>query len=65
MKVKNVALEIGYEDPYYFSRVFKKYMKVSPDKYRTLRKNPEENTAGISKKQMPKVEKNNRKLMVQ
>lgn len=42
MKVKNVAVEIGYEDPYYFSRLFKKYMNVSPDQYRTLRNNPEE-----------------------
>ena len=42
MKVKNVAVEIGYEDPYYFSRLFKKYMNISPDQYRTMRKNPED-----------------------
>ena len=38
MKVKKVAAEIGYNDPYYFSRLFKKYMKVSPDQYRALQK---------------------------
>ena len=37
-KVKEVAKVIGYEDPYYFSRLFKKYMKVSPDQYRALQK---------------------------
>ena len=38
IKVKKVATEIGYDDPYYFSRLFKKYMKVSPDQYRALQK---------------------------
>jgi AraC-like DNA-binding protein len=38
IKIKNVATEIGYDDPYYFSRLFKKYMKVSPDQYRALQK---------------------------
>jgi AraC-like DNA-binding protein len=33
-KIKDVALELGYEDPYYFSRLFKKYMNISPDQYR-------------------------------
>jgi AraC-like DNA-binding protein len=37
-KIKEIALSVGYEDPYYFSRLFKKYMNVSPDKYRTLRR---------------------------
>jgi AraC-like DNA-binding protein len=37
-KVKDVAKVIGYDDPYYFSRLFKKYMKVSPDQYRALQK---------------------------
>jgi AraC family transcriptional regulator of arabinose operon len=36
--VKVVALEIGYRDPYYFSRVFKKSMGISPDKYRDIKK---------------------------
>ncbi len=36
--VKVVALETGYTDPYYFSRVFKKVMGISPDKYRVIKK---------------------------
>lgn len=36
--VKVVAQETGYGDPYYFSRVFKKAMGVSPDKYRAIKK---------------------------
>ena len=36
--VKVVALETGYSDPYYFSRVFKKVMGISPDKYRVIKK---------------------------
>jgi AraC-like DNA-binding protein len=38
IKIKKVATEVGYDDPYYFSRLFKKYMKVSPDQYRVLHK---------------------------
>ncbi len=36
--VKAVALEVGYRDPYYFSRVFKKSMGISPDNYRDIKK---------------------------
>lgn len=36
--VKSVAMEIGYRDPYYFSRIFKKSMGISPDKYRAIKK---------------------------
>jgi AraC-like DNA-binding protein len=36
--VKAVALEVGYRDPYYFSRVFKKSMGISPEKYRDIKK---------------------------
>jgi AraC family transcriptional regulator of arabinose operon len=36
--VKVVALETGYSDPYYFSRVFKKIMGLSPEKYRAIKK---------------------------
>ena len=38
IKIKDVALAVGYEDPYYFSRLFKKYLKLSPDQYRVLRR---------------------------
>lgn len=36
--VKAIAGEIGYRDPYYFSRVFKRSMGVSPEKYRSIKK---------------------------
>ena len=36
--VKVVALELGYRDPYYFSRIFKKSMGISPDGYRDIKK---------------------------
>ena len=39
IKIKKVANAVGYEDPYYFSRLFKKYMNVSPNRYRALRNN--------------------------
>jgi AraC-like DNA-binding protein len=38
IKIKEVAVAVGYEDPYYFSRLFKKYLKLSPDQYRILRR---------------------------
>ncbi len=34
--VQEVALEMGYEDPYYFSRLFKKVVGVAPRAYREL-----------------------------
>jgi AraC-like DNA-binding protein len=37
-KIKNVAAELGYEDPYYFSRIFKKYIGSSPEQYRLATK---------------------------
>lgn len=33
-KIKDIASELGYEDPYYFSRLFKKYINSSPLQYR-------------------------------
>jgi len=36
--IKAVAIETGYRDPYYFSRVFKKVMGISPDGYRKVKK---------------------------
>lgn len=36
--VKAIAIENGYSDPYYFSRVFKKTMGLSPQKYRSIKK---------------------------
>ena len=36
--IKSVAIECGYRDPYYFSRVFKKVMGSSPKRYRSIKK---------------------------
>ena len=34
MKIKEIALKTGYDDPYYFSRIFTKLMGKSPMKYK-------------------------------
>jgi len=36
--IKEVAISLGYEDPLYFSRVFRSVNEVSPAKYRQMRK---------------------------
>lgn len=38
MCVKEVAASLGYDDPFYFSRVFKAVNQVAPSDYRTQRK---------------------------
>lgn len=41
--VKEIALELGFDDPFYFSRLFKNVSAVSPETYRTktmMRSNP-------------------------
>ncbi|MGK0402185.1 MAG: AraC family transcriptional regulator [Alcanivorax borkumensis] len=35
--VATIALQLGHDDPYYFSRLFKKMMGISPQKYRKER----------------------------
>lgn len=35
-RVKEVAMELGYDDPFYFSRVFKSFSTVAPLHYRKL-----------------------------
>jgi len=39
VKIKAVASDLGYDDPYYFSRIFKKYIGTSPELYRITAKN--------------------------
>jgi AraC-like DNA-binding protein len=34
LKIHDIAKKVGYEDPYYFSRIFKKIMACSPRDYR-------------------------------
>jgi len=33
-KIKGIAQELGYDDPYYFSRLFSKIIGKSPSEYR-------------------------------
>jgi AraC-like DNA-binding protein len=35
-KVAEIAVAVGYEDEFYFSRLFKKHLELSPDAYRRL-----------------------------
>ncbi|HEX7654558.1 MAG TPA: AraC family transcriptional regulator [Verrucomicrobiae bacterium] len=35
--VKNVAADLGYANPFHFSRVFKAHLGISPDEFRRLR----------------------------
>ncbi len=37
--IKDIALTMGFDDPYYFSKRFKKVIGVSPQKYRLRKKN--------------------------
>lgn len=39
MSIKEICMEIGFDDPYYFSRAFKKLMGMAPSKYRMSYKN--------------------------
>lgn len=38
MKINQVSLKLGFEDTYYFSRLFSKTMGMSPKDYKTLKK---------------------------
>jgi transcriptional regulator GlxA family with amidase domain len=35
LAVREVAAQVGFEDPFHFSRFFKRQMGVSPREYRT------------------------------
>ena len=37
MKIRDIAAELGYEDAFYFSRVFSKVMGMSPAKFKKMR----------------------------
>lgn len=36
-EIKEIAWAVGYEDAYYFSRIFRKMMGISPSQYRAIR----------------------------
>ncbi|TXC92664.1 helix-turn-helix domain-containing protein [Metabacillus litoralis] len=36
--IKQIAVSLGIDDPYYFSRIFKKIMGTSPSQYRKIKK---------------------------
>jgi len=36
--IKEIALNMGFDDPYYFSRRFSKVIGMSPTKYRSIQK---------------------------
>jgi hypothetical protein len=36
LSVKEVAATLGYDDPFYFSRIFKSVNRVAPSEYRLL-----------------------------
>jgi AraC-like DNA-binding protein/mannose-6-phosphate isomerase-like protein (cupin superfamily) len=38
LSIKEITAQIGYGDPYYFSRIFKKIMALSPAQYRNIKK---------------------------
>jgi AraC family transcriptional regulator of arabinose operon len=38
LPIKNIAITMGFDDPYYFSRRFRKIIGMSPTKYRDVKK---------------------------
>jgi AraC-like DNA-binding protein len=38
LRINEIAAKIGIDDPYYFSRFFKRRIGVSPHEYRAKRK---------------------------
>ena len=42
MSVKEVAAALGYDDPFYFSRIFKSVNQVAPSEYRLLKNGAKE-----------------------
>ena len=47
--IKEICVELGFEDPYYFSRLFKKLMGISPAKYKSHHKSNSSRSGSLSK----------------
>ena len=50
LSIKEVAAALGYDDPFYFSRIFKSVNRVAPSEYRLLKNGAKEavRSCGIS-----------------
>ena len=50
MSVKAIAYTLGYDDPFYFSRIFKSFNQIAPSQYRLRkRKSGEAGVAGTKR----------------
>jgi transcriptional regulator GlxA family with amidase domain len=49
LSVKEVAAILGYDDPFYFSRLFKTVNNVSPSRYRVSRSNDRESVGSAGR----------------
>jgi transcriptional regulator GlxA family with amidase domain len=47
LNVKEIAAALGYDDPFYFSRVFKSVNHVAPTEYRSMGRESRENTQAV------------------
>jgi transcriptional regulator GlxA family with amidase domain len=58
LNVKAVAAALGYDDPFYFSRIFKSIYRVAPSEYRMMSKSQKDrvrNGASVSGAPVPEV----------
>jgi AraC-like DNA-binding protein len=49
LSVKEIATDLGYEDPFYFSRLFKSVHGIAPSDYRQMLDQPEDKAGGIAR----------------
>jgi transcriptional regulator GlxA family with amidase domain len=47
MSVKAIAYTLGYDDPFYFSRIFKSVHRMAPSKYRLQKRRAREDNQGL------------------
>jgi AraC-like DNA-binding protein len=46
LSVKAIAYTLGYDDPFYFSRIFKSFNRIAPSEYRSQKLKARENHQG-------------------